>query len=286
MNNKSKAILYMLFSSLCFALMGALVKLAGDIPTIEKTFFRNLISTFVAAFLVIKNKKNFFGKKENQKYLLLRSILGTIGMIGYFYTIDHMLLSDSSMLNKLNPFFVTLFALWFLNEKPSRIQIPSLIVAFIGALFIIKPQFNIEAFPAFVGVLSAIFAGGAYTMVRLLGDKEEFYTIVFYFSFVSSCIMFPFMLMNFTPLSLHQFLILIMTGVFASLAQFSLTLAYKLAPAGEISIYNYTNVIFAGLLGFIIWSEIPDAFSFIGYTLIIGSGFAIYIYNTKKQIYK
>ncbi|SHH35251.1 DMT family transporter [Tepidibacter thalassicus] len=281
MNNKSKAILYMLFSSFCFALMGALVKLAGNVPTLEKTFFRNLISTFIAAYLVIKNKKNFFGKKENQKYLLLRSILGTIGMIGYFYSIDHLLLSDSAMLNKLNPFFVTIFALYFLKEKPTPVQIPSLILAFLGALFIIKPQFDIQVIPAFIGFLSAIFAGGAYTMVRLLGDKEEFYTIVFYFSFASSLIMFPLMLINFKMLTLNQFLILIATGIVASLAQFSLTIAYKLAPAGEISIYNYTNVIFSGILGLILWKEIPDFLSFIGYILIISSGFAIYIYNKK-----
>lgn len=283
MNDKTKAILYMLFSAFCFALMGALVKLTGDVPTIEKTFFRNLISVFIAALLVVKNKKKFFGKRENQKYLILRSVLGTIAMIGYFYTIDHMLLSDSAMLNKLNPFFVTIFALWFLNEKPSIIQLRALMVAFLGALFIIKPQFNMEAFPALVGVMSAVFAGGAYTMVRLLGDKEEFYTIVFYFSFVSSCIMFPLMMMNFKPLSMYQLFIFITIGIVASLAQFSLTLAYKMAPAGEISILNYTNVIFSGIFGFLIWRELPDAYSFVGYILIIGSGLAIFLYNKKTD---
>lgn len=283
MDKKSKGIMYMVFSAFCFAIMGALVKLSGDLPTFEKVFFRNFVSLFVALSMAIYHKNNLFGKRENQKYLMARSVLGTIGMIFYFYCIDNMVLADSSMLNKMHPFFVTIFAVIFLKDKLTKVQIPALILAFLGTLFIVKPQFNIEVLPAIVGVLSAAFAGAAYTFVSFLRDKEKHYTIVFYFSLVSTLIALPFMLMNYKPINLTQLAMLIGAGIAAANAQFALTIAYKYAPAGEISIYNYTNVVFSGIIGVFLWCEVPDMFSLLGYILIIGAGTLIFIYNKKMK---
>ncbi|MBV1821489.1 DMT family transporter, partial [Bacteroidales bacterium MSK.15.36] len=156
----------MLLSSFCFAIMAALVKLSGDIPSIEKAFFRNSVSLVVASYMIFKNKQKPWGKKENRKYLILRGVMGTIGLICYFYCIDNMILADSSMLNKMHPFFTIIFAVAFLKEDISQIQIFSLILSFIGALFIIKPKFDMSVIPALVGVASAAFSGAAYTLVR------------------------------------------------------------------------------------------------------------------------
>lgn len=283
MNNKKKAVLYMLTSSFFFAVMATFVKLSGELPVYEKIFFRNLISTFVALIVTLKNKKPLFGKRENQKYLMLRTMFGTFGMLGYFYSIDKLILSDSAMINKLNPFFVSIFAYIFLKEKFSKIQIPALVGAFAGALFIIKPQFNMETFPALIGLLAAISGAGAYTTVSFLGKREENYTIVFYFSLFSTLLMIPFLAYNYVALSMNQLIFLVLTGISASIAQFTMTTAYKLAPAGEISILNYTNVLFSGIFGFVLWNNIPDSYSMIGYALIIASAFAIYIYKNKEN---
>ncbi|MBE6063941.1 MAG: DMT family transporter [Clostridium cochlearium] len=273
----------MLLSSFCFAIMAALVKLSGDIPSIEKAFFRNSVSLVVASYMIFKNKQKPWGKKENRKYLILRGVMGTIGLICYFYCIDNMILADSSMLNKMHPFFIIIFAVAFLKEDISQIQIFSLILSFIGALFIIKPKFDMSVIPALVGVASAAFSGAAYTLVRFLGDKEKNYTIVFYFSFISVISILPFMIFIYKPLNMFQLIILLMSGVFASIAQFSLTYAYKIVPASEISIYNYSNVIFSQIIAFIIWQEIPDVYSFIGYVLIIGSSYIAYNYMKKRN---
>ncbi|WP_423236873.1 EamA family transporter [Clostridium cochlearium] len=93
----------------------------------------------------------------------------------------------------------------------------------------------------------------------------------------------PFMIFIYKPLNMFQLLILLMSGVFASIAQFSLTYAYKIVPASEISIYNYSNVIFSQIIAFIIWQEIPDVYSFIGYVLIIGSSYIAYNYMKKRN---
>lgn len=283
MNNKTKAVMLMLLSSLGFAAMGAFVKLAGNVPTFEKAFFRNFVSLIVSISVLMKNKQSPWGKKENRKYLYWRSILGTLGMLCYFYGIDRLILADSGMLNKMNPFFVTIFAAIFLKDKITKHQITSLFIAMTGVIFIIKPSFHFQqSFPAFVCFLSAVFAGAAYTLVSYLSDKENKFTIVFYFSLISTLITFVLSLIGFQSLELIQIVFLILAGVTAALAQFSLTAAYKYAPAGEVSIYNYSNVIFSSILGVILFSEVPDLLSFTGYILIIGAGYIIFKFGRSK----
>ncbi|KGN01197.1 membrane protein [Clostridium novyi A str. 4570] len=282
MNNKTKAVLYMLLSALGFAFMGAMVKLAGNLPVIEKVFFRNFISLFVAFGALKKTTGPILGKRENQKYLLARALLGLTGMFLYFYSIDHLKLADSAMLNKLSPFFITLFAIMFLKEELTSMKVVSMVIVFMGALLVIKPQWDLSIIPAIAGFLSAAFAGGAYTLVRFLKDRENPSTIVFYFSLVSVLGAFPFMAMNFIMPTKIQFLYLILTGVFAAIAQFSLTYSYKYAPASEVAIYNYVNIVFSGIIGFFIWNEIPDKLSVLGGVIILVMATIVYFYNKKR----
>lgn len=282
MKSKSKAVLYMLLSALFFAFMAAMVKLSGDIPVFEKVFFRNLISLFVA-FGALKNSNgSIFGKKENQKYLIARALLGLTGVFFYFYSISKLNLADSAMLNKLSPFFITIFAVTFLKEKLTPMKVISMIVVFLGALLVIKPQWNLSVVPSIAGFLSAAFAGGAYTLVRFLKNRENPATIVFYFSFVSVIGTFPFMLVNFAVPTKIQFIYLVLTGVFAAVAQFALTYSYKYAPASEVAIYNYVNIVFSAIIGFSIWNEIPDILSVIGGTIITLMAIIVYFQGKKS----
>lgn len=280
MDNKPKAVLFMLISAVAFAIMQTMVKLAGDIPTFEKVLFRNLVSLCVAIYVMYRTKTPFFGKKEHQKYLLGRAFLGLGGVTFYFYAIHHLIMADAAMLNKLSPFFVTIFASLFLKEKLSKIQIPALIIVFVGAMLIIKPQFSLEILPTAAGLLSAICAGGAYTIVRLLKNKENPSTIVFYFSFVSVIVMIPLSIINFEMPMGMQWVYLIGTGIFAAIGQYGLTIAYKYAPAAEVSIYNYTSIIFSAMMGFLLWGELPGLLSLLGSVLIIVTAVVLYLHQT------
>ncbi|MCY6355589.1 DMT family transporter [Clostridium sp. ZS2-4] len=284
MNNKSKAVLYMLVSALFFSFMAAAVKLSGDIPVFEKVFFRNLISLFVAIGALKNNSGSMFGKKENQKYLIARALLGLTGVFFYFYSISKLNLADSAMLNKLSPFFITIFAVIFLKEKLTPMKIVSMIVVFLGALLVIKPQWDLSVVPAIAGFLSAAFAGAAYTLVRFLKNRENPATIVFYFSFVSVIGTIPFMLANFAIPTKLQLMYLVLTGVFAAVAQFALTYSYKYAPASEVAIYNYVNIVFSAIIGFFIWNEIPDILSIIGGSIIILMAIIVYFQDKKSVL--
>ncbi len=285
MNNKTKGIIFILISAFSFALMSTFVKLSGDLPSIEKSFFRNLVSCGVAFYLIKKNKALLFGHKENRLALIGRATLGTLGIWANYYAIDNLILSDATILNKLSPFFVIIFSYLFLKEKLKPIHIISLLVAFLGVLFIVRPTGNltINLIPSILGLCSAAFAGGSYTFVRYLGGKEKGATIVFFFSFFSLVTTFPIMIAQFEMFTSYQFMFLILTGVAASCAQFALTAAYKYAPAKDISIYDYTQVIFTALIGFTLFGDFPDKISLVGYLLILGASFAIFLHNKKES---
>lgn len=283
MSNYSKGIICMITSAFGFAVMAAFVKLAGDIPPIQKTLFRNLVSFFIAGATIWYYKGSFWGKRENQKLLLMRSFFGTIGMVANFYAIDHLILSDANMLNKLSPFFVIIFSAVFLGEIIKWQQILAVLTAFLGCLFILKPAFQVDIFPYIIGVISGIFAAMAYTCVRSLGEKEKYYNIVFYFSAFSIAVLLPFVLYFYEPMSLGQLLCLLLAGVFATIGQYGITLAYRFAPAREISIFDYTNIIFSAALSTFIFGQVPDKFSFLGYITIFAAAFFIYIWQRKNQ---
>ncbi|WP_040287371.1 DMT family transporter [Sporosarcina koreensis] len=279
MTNRNKGILLLLASAFGFSLMTAFVKLSGDVPTMQKTIFRNGVSMVIAFFFVVHFKERLFGRRENQGLLLLRSALGALGIILFFYAIDHLVLADADMLNKMSPFFTIMFAAVFLKEHVKPFQVYSILVAFLGTLFIIKPSFSLDIVPYAAGILSAVFAGAAYTVLRALGSREQFYTVVFYFSGFTTVVLLPFVLWTYEPMSLQQTIYLLLAGVFATIGQFGITLAYKFAPAKEISVFNYFTVVFSAILGFFLLGQIPDLYSFIGYFIIFGASLYMFLRN-------
>lgn len=282
---KYMGILYIIISAFCFALMAMFVRLAGDLPSVQKSFFRNLVALIFAFVLLKKDRIGFSGKKENVKYLFIRSLAGTIGILCNFYAVDHLVLSDASMLNKMSPFFAIIFSALILKEKVKIPQALIVIGAFLGSLLIIKPTPAIFSEPAsLIGLLGGLGAGVAYTYVRVLGQKgEKGPFIVFVFSLFSCITTLPFLIIDYHPMSMMQIMYLLFAGLAASGGQFSITAAYFHAPAKEISVYDYSQIIFSALLGFIIFGQVPDIYSWIGYIIICTMAVIMFLYNKNKE---
>ena len=205
-------------------------------------------------------------------------------MICNFYAIDRLDIADANMLNKLSPFFAIILSIFILKEVPTLIDILATVIAFIGALFIIRPGGDVSVIPALIGLYGGFGAGTAYVFVRKLGSKgERTPIIVMCFSLFSCVVTLPFLLLNFHAMSPKQWLFMILAGLSASLGQFSITTAYKYAPAKEISVFDYTQVIFAALLGMIFLNETPIPLSILGYIIIIGTAFARWWLNIKND---
>ena len=181
MSKKQKGILFIILSALCFSLMNMFVKLSGDLPSIQKSFFRNSVAVVAAAVLLVKSHTPFRWQKGNLGLLVVRASFGTLGILCNFYAISHMNLADASMLNKLSPFFVILFSFFFLKEKVTLFQTGAMTAAFVGSMFIIRPGFQFqEALPAVIGFLGGLAAGALHSRPRLESQrgKESFYRIL------------------------------------------------------------------------------------------------------------
>ena len=273
-SKRTVGVLFILGAALCFALMNLFVNLAGDLPVMQKVFFRNLIASVAVFFLLLFQKEKFrIHSKECLFWLFLRSFVGFLGVILNFYAIDTIgSISDASILNKLSPFFAILFSVFLLKEKPRLYEIGFVALAFLGALFVVKPTFTAASLPALAGVLSGASAGFAYSCVRILGTKgERGMMTVFFFSAFSTLVALPFFIAFYEPMTPFQLFALLMAGVSATGGQFFITAAYRFAPAKEIAVFDYSQVLFAAVLGFLFLDQLPDLFSLAGYGIIIGA---------------
>jgi drug/metabolite transporter (DMT)-like permease len=285
LQSRHKGILYILLAAFCFSLMNLFVRLSGDIPSIQKSFFRNLVAAFFALAILLKSHSSFRWQKGNLKFLLLRAAFGTIGILGNFYAVDHLVLSDASMLNKMSPFFGVLFSYLFLKEKCKPAQVFAVIGAFIGSLFIVKPTFsNMNLLASTLGFMGGMCAGAAYTCVRYLGNHgEKGPYIVFFFSCFSCLVTLPYLLFSYHPMELWQLGSLLLAGLSATGGQFAITAAYSYAPAREISVYDYSQILFSAILGFLVFHQIPDRYSVLGYVIITAMAVYMYLYNRSKS---
>ena len=273
----------MVLSSLSFAIMGAAVKYLGNIPVTEKVFVRNIISLFVALYLSKGSLKSILGEtSKGRRLLVLRSTLGLSGVILIFFAISHLSLADSALFMRLSPFWVAIFASIFLGEKLTKGKIVLLAIALLGAVLVIRPQFDYKVLPAIAGLLASIAAGAAYTTVSKLRKYEKPETIVFFFSLFSIIAMVPFVIISGLIPTFYEFLGLIITGLGAAGGQMALTYSYRLGKASEVSIFNYLGIIFSVIIGLVMFNEIPDIITIVGGLLIFSAGFFMYKFGKER----
>ena len=284
--NRSKGALCIIGSALCFAAMSAFVRLAGDLPVFEKAFFRNFVAAIVVFILLRVRHIPLRVERGSRRFVLLRCIFGTAGLLLNFYAIDRLDLADANMLNKLSPFFAILFSRFLLGERVKPLQLLAVAGAFAGALFIMKPSgTNLQLIPAVAGFFGGMGAGAAYTCLRRAtrsGVKSQ--VVVFCFSCFSCLFTIPFIAADFVMPTPGQLALLLLCGLCGAGGQFAITAAYTFAPAREISVYDYTQVIFSAFIGYMLFDQLPDRYSFIGYGLILAMALLNFVYNNRHPV--
>jgi len=275
MNNKQKSIIAMLISAFGFSLMGVFVKFTGDIPVIQKVMFR-VLTIAIVSFIATRLYRIRIREIKHHKLLLLRSLFGTCGILINFYAIDTLILSDANVIFRLSTVFVVILSWIFLNERITKKQLFTILVAFIGIIFIMKPSFSIRLIPYLIALLGSFVAGISYTTLRPLGKSEHPIAVVFYFSTFASIVITPYVLLNFVPMTKTQWLYAILAGMSAVVGQIGITFAYRLAPAKEVSIYGYFGVVFSAIFSMFIFDIAPDILSVIGYIIIFASAYYNY----------
>jgi drug/metabolite transporter (DMT)-like permease len=279
---KQKGILLMLLSALLFSAMQVFINLTGkQIPLMEQVFFRNIISMTICFIIIRRNRLSLFGGLKDQPLLFMRSIFGFLGLVSLFYAAARATQADVTILSKLSPFLITLFAYLFLKERIAKVQFPALLIAFAGAFLVANPSFHSNTFPLFMAFLCSLFSSVAYTLLAYSKDKVNAITIIMHFSTFCALVSLPFFALHMTlPDPRHLFLLLLV-GIFGSFGQIALTYAYRMAPASEVSIYNYSGILFSMILGYVVLGETVPYTSLLGGALVILASLLTYRYSRR-----
>jgi len=264
--------LFILFSELMFASMGAAVKAASwlGLPNEMLVFMRNLMGLFVIAPLLLR-----YGTAELKTPVyplhLLRATLGLSAMYCFFYVLGQLPLADGMLLKMTSPFFMPLIALFWLGERVGRMAVFAIPVGFVGVALVLKPG-NDLSWVALLGVLGGLLAAFAKVTVRRLGRSESTTRIVFYFSLNATVISAVPLAWAWQMPTLEQWALLGLMGVMGTAGQLLLTRGYSIAPAAKVSPFTYFSVVFGASYGYLFWGEGLDALFIAGALLIAIAG--------------
>ncbi len=268
-----KGALFVLASSLVFALMGGVVKeLSASVSNALIVFFRNI---FALGFMTLWLKHNhLFGSMKTGvfRFHLLRSLSGLASMYCFFYAISQMQFAEAVLLSFTYPLFMPILAYWWLNEPVSRYVRAAVIIGFVGMALIVKPGGDLFRPIALIGISSGILVSLSMVGIRRMSATEPPIRIVFYFTLISAIVSaLPLM---WTPVmfGIRELCLLILIGLFAVIGQMLLTQGYSLAPAAQVGPFGYGNVVFSAIIGWMFWDEALDNLTFIGAMLICTAG--------------
>ena len=261
-----------LLSELFFVLMGTQVRSVSQGLSNEMiVFFRNLFGLQIMVPLLLRHGSSAFKTRKPQLHLL-RGLAGVSAMYCFFYAIAHIELASAMILKMSAPLFIPIIAFIWLKEALSWLIGLVVVIGFCGVSLIIKPDLAAINSVALIALAGGFFAAIAKSTVKRLTATEHPATIVFYFALTGLTVSsLPALLKWQTP-DLQQLLQLLLLGLLASLGQYFMTRAYALAPASQISHFSYSSILYASLLGWLIWDEWMDAWSWLGTVLVILSG--------------
>ncbi|MBR5793536.1 MAG: DMT family transporter [Anaerotignum sp.] len=287
MMEKSKAVFYMMLSVASLSLMQFFINLSGEHGDVFlQVFSRNFLGMILCIYFIRKEKVSYFGDLKSQPYLLARSLAGFLGLLFTFYAMKHAYLADASIVLRTGPFFTTLVSVIFLKEKLNKVQVPVLIVIFVGGWLAANPRFDSSFIPLGCALLAAVCQGICYPLLRYFREHEHGMTVIMHFSTFCCLGCLPFMAKGvLMPEGIH-ILYLILIAITGALGQIFLTYAYRIGPASEIAIYDQFSVVFALVLGALFLNQIPTMRTMVGGILIVGASLVSYFFSMKIDITK
>lgn len=271
----------MFIAAFFYALMAAIVKSIDGIPLFEILFFRNAFGVGFIVLIILKQHIPFRG--VNKIGLIGRGITGFIAVICYYLAITLTPLGETVTISNTYPFIVLILSALFLKEKIKKHHIIALILSIAGTLLIIRPGFSLFNGDYIFAILTSVFTAITYTILKHVRETDVAEVIVLYFAVISTLLCLPFMIFGqFVMPNAIQMVQLLGLGVAGTLYQWFVSTAYKYAPAGEISIYSYTSIIFSSLMG-LIWGEFPTFVTVLGMIVIVFGAFVIFRNDTQND---
>lgn len=276
----AQSIFKMLLAAFSFSVMATFVKYAcHTLPPIEVVFFRSLLGSIAVGALMAKERVSWVGK--NQVVLVLRGLFGFGALSLFFFTISQLDLGTAVMLNLTSPIFVVILAHLLLKEKTALRVWLAILLSFVGIYLVAAPQFEEKPVPILLGILSGVFAAVAAVLIRLSKRDESPYTIIFYFTAISTIASLPMLKGSFEWPTIAEWGGLFGVTIGAFFGQVFMTRSIQAAPVSIVSPFAYMTPVLAALFGFIFWKEFLSLQAILGSAIIISSGVAIYLLREK-----
>jgi drug/metabolite transporter (DMT)-like permease len=272
----------MFLSTLAFSLANVFVKQVAHIPAMEVVFFRTTVATTFCLIGLHRAKADWRG--SNRGLLLLRGVFGTTALFLFFVTLQNIPLASAMTIQYLSPIFTSVIAIFVLSEKIRSMQWVFYAIAFSGVLLIEQIDTRISPFYLVIGIISAFCSGVAYNLVRSLRGREHPLTVVLHFQLVGVVVGFISLFFEWrTPVG-WDWLYLFLVGVFSQLGQIFLTNALQRERAASVSIVNYTGLVYAVSIGWLVFGEIQSLETFLGMLLVVCGVAASVIYTNRRGV--
>ena len=279
-------VLYGIASVACFAMMDASVKWLDMFPVGQVLFSRFFFGLIPILMLVPRSEFKTFYKTSRPKLHAFRAITGTLAIIALFIALREIPLADVVSLTFGGPIFVTLGSMFFLSEKVGIRRWLAVLIGFFGMLLIVKPAYEELNIYYIFPIIFCIFFACVALSIRSLSSTEPNYRIALYFSLLSMIVGLLTLPFGWVMPNKFELFLLIFTGLVGSVANILLTVSLRYAEASLVTPTKYLNLVFAILLGYFIWSEIPKLLTLVGAGLIIISSVIIFMRESelKKKV--
>src|SRR5262249_19175324 len=280
-NTVPRGIASMLLAVAIFSCMDALIKwLSATYPTIEIVFFRSSFAFLPLLPAVLSSGR---GALRTRRPLAQvgRAALGLVSMFAFFYCFRVMPLADVFGIAFSAPIFVTALSVPMLSEKVGIRRWSAVVVGFIGVLIMLRPDAGVLASASWIALFATLLYALGQIFVRDLTKTETTTCIVFYGTLTTTIVSagaMPFVWVTPSP---TDGVLLSLVGILGGLAQLAFTRAFRLAPAAVVSPFDYTGLLYASVIGYYVWSDVPTVTFLAGAAIVMASGLYILYRETK-----
>jgi len=247
----------MIVAGLLFATMAVFVKLgSAHFGAAEMAMYRSLFSLLFVMGVARMTK----GATLRTQYLgphVMRSVIGSVSLMGYFYAITKLPVATANTLNYTSPIFLAVATTVVLGERFSNWLVAAIVLGFGGVALLLRPTFaaGTEG-PAAIGLLSGIFSAWAYLSVRTLGRLgEPDWRVLFYFALVATLLsgVWTALTTSFHAIAWSNAWMLVGLGLCGTLAQLAMTRAYRTGNTLVVGAFSYTTILFTTIFTVVIW---------------------------------
>ena len=282
---------HMAVGAFWFSVMSVLVKLAGErLPSMEIVFFRGIL-TLAMSYVIVKRARIEPVLGVNRRLLLQRGILGAAALACFLFSLTHLPLAESTLIQYMNPVFAILVAHWWFGERMGRGEWIALVASLTGVLLITRPAFlfggaasGIDPWHALIALGGALFSGSAYATIRQM-PKERPEVVVLYLPLMSVPMSLPFIATNWHAPTWPEWVLLIGIGIATQLAQTSMTRGLQIEKTARATMVGYVQIIFAGAWGAMLFGESITSWTIVGAIIVLAGMLSlVFVHNEPVSI--